>query len=797
MDDSQWIRDASQLPATTDPITKHTIPIIPAAVAALTGPPAGNICVLDIDNKYGAPFMQVLQWLETEFGISEETTLAVKTKSNGQHLYIQCDPTRFLSNARGMLIPGFTQPTGLDFRGASGYAVAPPTKGYTIINDVPPMQAPDKFYHWYFDHALAGSQKETATKEDLLYKALAKEGLTKGERNDILFKIGAKFAYTFHTDPEAVSWVHKILLTAAEHCKPPYRGEEEDAEVLSIAQRCVDWQTEIQGQVEAATTPIAPSQPWYDISNYDGVINHVLPSTEYGLVQRLGTMDLKLLWRAGINKWWYKDRVWKSLGDYESLDKIRDVILLVAKADAAAGANATSVSKLRNKVATIAGLEAVAKNLRTKLAMPLAPDKFQTNESYDWIGFTNGVLNVRTKEFLPELPEDIYSATAFDYEYHPEAESPSIQKFFSYMFQHDPELIDFIYILLGYILVSSNKDNKFFLFIGESDAGKSTLNRILKQVFGGNTCANIPPKTFTNTDTGSSDRSTSLKKAVDARLILIDEVGRNKTLDEDGIKRATGGDILTFRVPYADTDFEFTPRFTPIMVGNDDPPFFSAAAPALRRRLVKIPLLHAVTAEVRMANPTIEEDIYNERSGIFNLILEGAHKYLAQKDRIDSFFPASIRASTKQFFTGADVFREFVEDELIVDRTDSRLRTPKHNINAAFLAYQESFMQDTTRSGINIRSLNKRLRDMGCTEQASNNLRFWTGLRLRNPSESVNGMVLQQNNAQITNTQPIAVTFGQVYSGSISHDDNNQSFNRALAITDLNQLPLQELHSSH
>ena len=777
-DENKWLKSNSDLNHITDRITKKQVPVYPQQVGVITGHPSNNICVIDIDNKKNTPFIDMLRFLETNFGISEETTLAVETKSKGQHLYIQIDPDKHLGNRTNMRpTKQFEGKSGLDFRGTGGYVVAPPTTGYKFLNNLPIMKAPQAFYDWFFNKTNTPDDGGPSG-EDLLYQALSAEGLQEGERNDLLFKIGAKYAYTFQNDPEAVNFVHNILKAAADKCQPPYRGDDEDAQLLSIAERTVEWQHQhANGLVDTQTPTIdieqaaTRSTSWYDIENYDAATNHTLPANELGFAHRLVSLAPKLVWRPETNAWWYKDIIWKKFPDLIDIKNIRKMSLEVIKADKIAGADQKQISKLETLISKNATITGLITTLKTYLTLEV---EFNDLPSRDWIGFTNGALNIRTKEFLPELPDNVYATTEFDYAFDPKAIPRQWHKLVNYMFKGDQDMIDFFPVFLGYCLLGHNKDNKFFLFIGKADAGKSTLTRILRHIFGGNASLNMSPKIFAGRNISEGTKAAALIPAADARLVMADEIGDDDYLNEEDIKRITGGDTITIRENYAKTNFSYIPRFTPMMIGNDDPPFFSAASPALRRRLVKIQLNHPVTPEVRMANPTLEQDIIKEAPAVMNLILSGVDKYLAQPDRIDTMFPSSIIGNTKRYFEEADIFSGFFNDELIIDH-DKHNRCYAHNLRAAFLAYQENYMIGEHQKKVTVTALGKRLKDANVERGRSNGRDYWIGMRLRNPSESVNGMVLN------TNTDPnvkggILVTFGQVITGSLAHDDNNQWF---------------------
>ncbi len=106
---------------------------------ALIGLPTGDgLAVIDTDQKNGKDGATALGRLEEQHGKLPET-LTVKTVNGGRHryyLYPSGDKTRSTADKLA---------EGVDVRADGGYAIAPPSPGYEIVDDVAIAELPDEW----------------------------------------------------------------------------------------------------------------------------------------------------------------------------------------------------------------------------------------------------------------------------------------------------------------------------------------------------------------------------------------------------------------------------------------------------------------------------------------------------------------------------------------------------------------------------------------------------------------------------------------------------------------------------
>lgn len=256
-------------------------------------------------------------------------------------------------------------------------------------------------------------------------------------------------------------------------------------------------------------------------------------------------------------------------------------------------------------------------------------------ESSDWIGFANGVLNIKSWLFFeypqlkmrigasksinfpqpltspqtpPEPPIITYNLQAsFDWTWTSlHIPTPNADKFFYEITGNDPVLITRIYEMIGYLLVPDTAAKSFFLLQGVPDSGKSVLGRFLEGFF--------PPQCVTALDIsrlGGKFLPEALSTSrLNLSMDLPDGLLSKKAIAI--IKMLTGNDLITHEVKYKDAKpfrgqckFLFSINGTLKMTSRDT---------AFLDRIVCIPFRHSVPKSRR--DEFLLTKLNNEREGI-------------------------------------------------------------------------------------------------------------------------------------------------------------------------------------
>ena len=207
-------------------------------IAIATG---GGIIVLDVDadherGKYGD---ETLADLEQQYGPLPETWTCL-TGGGGVHYYFQCDDPALTVGA------GFSP--GLDYRGAGGYVIAPPSihpttgrayewEASSTPTSVPLAPLPD----WLHRLMLQGKAKDRST----AHSAEDMEQVQEGRRNDVLFKLASSLRARGLSQKAIIA---ALMEENRSRCSPPLPNRE----VETIAKSAGRYE---QGEVKTPVTP--------------------------------------------------------------------------------------------------------------------------------------------------------------------------------------------------------------------------------------------------------------------------------------------------------------------------------------------------------------------------------------------------------------------------------------------------------------------------------------------------------------------------------------------------------------
>jgi hypothetical protein len=148
-----------------------------AGVGIVLGAASQNIAVIDIDNPYlGALAVGTLT-------LGRVKTRIVQTISKNFHIYVQ-EETPSPGGAVKVVYRG--QKIGIDLKAQGGQVAAPPTDGYTLVADHPPMKVPSIRDAWLSLASRLPIEMPAASSSAGYPHAWA-EHVEAGERNNALF----------------------------------------------------------------------------------------------------------------------------------------------------------------------------------------------------------------------------------------------------------------------------------------------------------------------------------------------------------------------------------------------------------------------------------------------------------------------------------------------------------------------------------------------------------------------------------------------------------------------------------
>jgi putative DNA primase/helicase len=292
-------------------------------------------------------------------------------------------------------------------------------------------------------------------------------------------------------------------------------------------------------------------------------------------------------------------------------------------------------------------LKAMLELAQTETRLVLDADQLDADPFALCVG--TGILNLRTGELHPhDRAQRITHLVPIAYD--PDAECPRWERFLADVLGADPDLITYVQRAVGYSLTGDTREQVAFLLHGDGANGKSTLLNTLVGMLGSHG-ATADPRSFTLAGADRAARS-DLARLRGRRLVAASELPPNAQLDEDLLKRITGGERITARFNYG-TEFEFTPALKLWMAVNHLPTI-EAGGHAVWRRLRVIPMRTRITA------PDLElgRRLHDELPGILAWAIRGCVTW--QTEGLGTC--AAVEDATAAYRREQDAITEFLAD---------------------------------------------------------------------------------------------------------------------------------------
>lgn len=251
----------------------------------------------------------------------------------------------------------------------------------------------------------------------------------------------------------------------------------------------------------------------------------------------------------------------------------------------------------------------------------------------------NGVIDLRTGELRPGKPEE-YILNFIATEYDPEllksdAPCPEATSFLLRSMDGDQVVVDFIWRLLGYGLITHRKDQKFTIFWGEHGRnGKDTLIKLVTHVLGQSMSGDVPVEMFLQMQQtrNSSSPSPDVLALRGMCIAWINEAEEGQRFALAKLKKLTGGGYITARGLQDKLQTTWLQTHLPIMTTNELPKAKADdAAFWARTVLVKWPLSFVDDPKEpyeRLADKDLDEKLQNEAKGVLARMVLGAMEYL-------------------------------------------------------------------------------------------------------------------------------------------------------------------------
>jgi putative DNA primase/helicase len=191
---------------------------------------------------------------------------------------------------------------------------------------------------------------------------------------------------------------------------------------------------------------------------------------------------------------------------------------------------------------------------------------------------------------------------------------------------------------------------------GTGANGKSVYLEILTRVLGA-LAVGLPRESIVGTgDRGAGAASPDLARLYARRMVRILEVKGNAPLQEDLIKKLTGGEKFPVRSLFKGY-FEFKSTASPHMSGNGFPTLDGSDYGTMRRMLVMHWDQTVPDDKRRDFEEMVSEIVAEEAPGILAWLVEGALDYLEN----GLYIAPSVRAATDEYGSNMDPIGEFMK----------------------------------------------------------------------------------------------------------------------------------------
>ena len=359
-------------------------------------------------------------------------------------------------------------------------------------------------------------------------------------------------------------------------------------------------------------------------------------------------------------------------------------------------------------------IQAAIKRFAAQPGIAVTSDAFNSNS--DLLNLSNGTLDLGTLELYDHRPGDLLTMT-FGAELDKDASCPKFESFMCDAFP-DVSVRDYVQRSLGYSLLGRADQRAIFMLHGPSGTGKSVLTSLMSTMFG-DYGVTAPASTFRLKSQGDT---LDLHRLRGARFVTSSELPEGQQLDEDLVKRFTGGDKVMSRGHYQEFQ-EWKPTAV-VWLATNFLPKINSDDNAIWIRAKPIHMGTEFIGSGRQEIPGYANIMFREEaSGIFNWLIAGLEAYrLRGLDEPDAVTQDVINYRT-DVNSVACFIRDQIEDGVLI-------REPESEIKSTILRSMfESYCTENHVSPLGQRRYQNRLKALGLEPFKTGGQAMWRGIR--------------------------------------------------------------------
>jgi putative DNA primase/helicase len=356
------------------------------------------------------------------------------------------------------------------------------------------------------------------------------------------------------------------------------------------------------------------------------------------------------------------------------------------------------------------------------------PGIAMTGEEWDQhpnlIGFNNGVLNLETLVLDTQPDPALLISRSTNLDWDDNADFKPFYAFLDDIMGGDVDLTDYLLRVLGYSMIGTNREQKFWMWVGQGQNGKGVLARVAAQALGD--YAATPPDTLymrTRYGSASSDKPRpELLKLQGSRFTYMSEP-QGGQFNEEMLKAHTGNDFIEARTLHSKTFKTFQPTHKIVFLTNN-PPRTDDVGPSMQRR-VRIVWFEQDYRDPARNDVTLEERLKSipNLQGAIRAMAVAAQMYL-QSGLPE---PQKVADWSRAYIEENDPISSFISDMCVVD--NNALESAGQMWRAFEGWCQRNGAEKIGQTGFGLALARK------FTRRARSSGNFYEGVRLKNQTD--------------------------------------------------------------
>lgn len=290
-----------------------------------------------------------------------------------------------------------------------------------------------------------------------------------------------------------------------------------------------------------------------------------------------------------------------------------------------------------------------------------------------FVNLKNGTFEITPeKQFLRTHRREDFLTYQLPFNYDPEAKAPLFEKYLNRVLP-DMELQNILSEYLGYIFIhpSTLKLEKILLLYGSGANGKSVLFEIVSALLGPENLSNYSLQSLTN------EKGYQRAKLENKLVNYASEI--NGKLETSFFKQLVSGEPIEARLPYGQP--LILSHYAKLIFNCNELPKDVEHTHAYFRRFIIIPF-EVTIPEEEQDKELPQKIISSELSGVFNWVLKGLNRLIAQKKFSES---EAVRQQLEDYKKQSDSVRTFLDEEGY--RSSETYTIPQKDLYQKYRAY--------------------------------------------------------------------------------------------------------------